>query len=111
MVMVFAAVGLPLDSIGLLFGIDWFLDRLRTATNVIGDAFGAAIIDHYERDVDDIILPSGDEEASLTLLDSSERDTPAYYQYQSFLPNGRERDGGGGNTHNNKPPSGTTYGS
>ena len=105
MVMVFAAVGLPLESIGLLFGIDWFLDRLRTATNVIGDAFGAAIIDHYERDVDDIILPA-DEEASLSLLDSSERDTPAYYQ--SFLPYGPD---GGGHTHNNKPPSGTTYGS
>lgn len=46
MVMVFAAVGLPLESIGLLFTVDWFLDRLRTCCNVLGDAFVAAMVDH-----------------------------------------------------------------
>jgi len=36
-VIVLTAVGLPVDdSIGLLLSIDWFLDRLRTATNVYG---------------------------------------------------------------------------
>lgn len=48
--MVLTAVGLPLDNIGLLLTIDWFLDRLRTSVNVLGDSFGCAVIDHYEKD-------------------------------------------------------------
>jgi len=44
-VIVLTAVGLPVDdSIGLLLSIDWFLDRLRTATNVYGDTVAAAIV-------------------------------------------------------------------
>lgn len=45
MVVVLKAVGLPLEGIGLLLAVDWLLDRFRTATNVWGDAVGAAIID------------------------------------------------------------------
>jgi Na+/H+-dicarboxylate symporter len=48
--IVLTAVGLPLDNIGLLLTIDWFLDRLRTSVNVLGDSFGCAVIDHFERD-------------------------------------------------------------
>lgn len=48
--IVLTAVGLPLDNIGLLLTIDWFLDRLRTSVNVLGDSFGCAIIDHFEKD-------------------------------------------------------------
>ena len=39
--------GLPLEGIGLLLAVDWFLDRFRTATNVWGDAVGAAVVDRY----------------------------------------------------------------
>jgi Na+/H+-dicarboxylate symporter len=46
MVFVLAAVGLPLEGIGLLWGIDWFLDRCRTTVNVWGDSVGAAVIAH-----------------------------------------------------------------
>ena len=49
MVIVLKAVGLPLEGIGLLLAVDWFLDRFRTATNVWGDAVGAAVIDRYLR--------------------------------------------------------------
>eukprot|EP01116_Phalansterium_solitarium_P004152 TRINITY_DN1504_c0_g2_i2.p1 TRINITY_DN1504_c0_g2~~TRINITY_DN1504_c0_g2_i2.p1 ORF type:complete len:479 (+),score=176.82 TRINITY_DN1504_c0_g2_i2:877-2313(+) len=49
MTIVFTAVDLPLTDIALLFTIDWFLDRCRTVVNVLGDAVGAAIIDHYYR--------------------------------------------------------------
>jgi solute carrier family 1 (neuronal/epithelial high affinity glutamate transporter), member 1 len=45
MVIVLKAVGLPLEGIGLLLSVDWFLDRFRTAVNVWGDAVGAAVID------------------------------------------------------------------
>ncbi len=44
MVLVLQAVGLPLEGIGLILAIDWFLDRCRTAVNVWGDSIGAAVI-------------------------------------------------------------------
>jgi len=44
MVIVLEAVGLPLEGIGLILSIDWFLDRCRTTVNVYGDAVGAAIV-------------------------------------------------------------------
>ena len=49
MVVVLKAVGLPLEGIGLLLAVDWFLDRFRTTTNVWGDAVGAALMDRYLR--------------------------------------------------------------
>jgi Na+/H+-dicarboxylate symporter len=47
MVIVLNAVGLPLEGIGLILAIDWFLDRFRTAVNVWGDSVGAAVVDRY----------------------------------------------------------------
>jgi len=44
MVIVLEAVGLPLDGIGLILAIDWFLDRCRTTINVFGDSVGAAVV-------------------------------------------------------------------
>jgi Na+/H+-dicarboxylate symporter len=44
MVIVLQAVGLPLEGIGLILAIDWFLDRCRTTVNVWGDSIGAAVI-------------------------------------------------------------------
>jgi len=48
MVMVLQSVGLPLEGIGMLLSIDWFLDRCRTTVNVWGDSIGAAVIDTLE---------------------------------------------------------------
>ncbi|PCJ59560.1 MAG: sodium:dicarboxylate symporter [Rhodospirillaceae bacterium] len=47
MVIVLTAVGLPLEGLGLLLAVDWFLDRFRTAVNVWGDATGAAIVHRF----------------------------------------------------------------
>ncbi len=47
MIIVLEVVGLPLEGISLLLAVDWFLDRFRTATNVWGDAVGAAVVDRY----------------------------------------------------------------
>ena len=44
MVFVLQAVGLPLEGIGLIWAVDWFLDRCRTTVNVWGDSVGAAVI-------------------------------------------------------------------
>ncbi|XP_078735191.1 excitatory amino acid transporter 2-like [Lampetra fluviatilis] len=46
MLIVLTAVGLPTSDISLLVAVDWFLDRLRTSVNLLGDAFGAAIVHH-----------------------------------------------------------------
>jgi Na+/H+-dicarboxylate symporter len=50
MVMVLQAVGLPLEGVGMLLAMDWFLDRCRTAVNVWSDSVGAAVIDQLEQD-------------------------------------------------------------
>lgn len=45
MVIVLTAVNLPLEGIGMLLAVDWFLDRIRTLVNVWGDSAGAAILE------------------------------------------------------------------
>ena len=45
MVIVLKSVGLPLEGIGMLLAVDWFLDRCRTTVNVFGDTVVAAMVD------------------------------------------------------------------
>ncbi len=45
MVIVLQAAGIPMEGIGTILSIDWFLDRMRTTVNVYGDAVGAGVID------------------------------------------------------------------
>jgi len=45
MIIVLKTVGLPIEGIGAILAIDWFLDRIRTTVNVWGDSIGAAVID------------------------------------------------------------------
>ncbi len=45
MTLVFKAVHLPLDYIAMLLTVDWFLDRCRTAVNVMGDMNVACLLD------------------------------------------------------------------
>ena len=47
MALVLSAVGLPLEGVGLILAVDWFLDRIRTAINVWGDSVGAAVIEKF----------------------------------------------------------------
>lgn len=55
MVMVLKVVGLPSEDIALIIAVDWFLDRFRTAVNILGDAFGAAIVyEMSKKDLDDL---------------------------------------------------------
>ena len=50
MVLVLQAVGLPIEGVGMILAIDWFLDRFRTTVNVWGDSIGAAVIEKLEPD-------------------------------------------------------------
>ncbi len=45
MTMVFKAVGLPIEYIAMLLTVDWFLDRARTAINVMGDLNVSCLLD------------------------------------------------------------------
>lgn len=45
MTLVFKAVSLPTSAIALLISVDWFLDRCRTAMNVMGDVTVATLLD------------------------------------------------------------------
>ncbi len=45
MTLVFTSVGLPTEYIALLITVDWFLDRARTAINVMGDMTVSCLLD------------------------------------------------------------------
>ncbi|MDG2088186.1 MAG: dicarboxylate/amino acid:cation symporter [Arenicellaceae bacterium] len=50
--MVFSQVGLPVEGIGLILGVDRLLDMLRTAVNVTGDAVVTSIVAKGESKID-----------------------------------------------------------
>lgn len=50
--MVFTAVGLPVEAIMLIMGVDRILDMVRTAVNITGDAVCTTIVAHQNKDLD-----------------------------------------------------------
>lgn len=50
--MVFNSVGLPVEAIALIMGIDRIIDMTRTAVNITGDAVCTAIIAHQNGSLD-----------------------------------------------------------
>lgn len=50
--MVFSQVGLPVEGIGLILGVDRLLDMLRTAVNVSGDCVVSCIVAKAEGQLD-----------------------------------------------------------
>lgn len=50
--MVFASVGLPVEAIALIMGIDRIIDMSRTAVNITGDAICTAIVAHQDNSLD-----------------------------------------------------------
>ncbi|XP_066918336.1 excitatory amino acid transporter-like [Clytia hemisphaerica] len=49
MLIVLDTVGLPTEMVGIIFTVDWLLDRFRTVVNVLGDAFGTGIVQHLSQ--------------------------------------------------------------
>lgn len=50
--MVFTQVGIPLEAIALVAGVDRIMDMARTTINVMGDATGAIFVSRLENDMD-----------------------------------------------------------
>ena len=50
--MVLGAVGLPLEGIALIAGIDRVLDMFRTTANIVGDASAAVVVAGTEGEID-----------------------------------------------------------
>uniref|UniRef100_A0A0K0EVB5 Amino acid transporter n=1 Tax=Strongyloides venezuelensis TaxID=75913 RepID=A0A0K0EVB5_STRVS len=45
--LILSTLGLPVKDVSLLITIDWLLDRVRTAVNVMGDAFATMVVSHF----------------------------------------------------------------
>jgi len=54
--MVFAQVGLPMEGIGLVLGVDRLMDMIRTAVNVSGDAAVSVIVAKSEGKLDESVF-------------------------------------------------------
>jgi len=50
--MVFSQVGLPIEGIGLILGVDRLMDMIRTAVNVSGDAVVSTVVAKSEGKID-----------------------------------------------------------
>ena len=53
--MVFTQVGLPVEGIGLILGVDRLMDMIRTAVNVSGDAVVSSIVAKSEGKLDLVV--------------------------------------------------------
>lgn len=58
--MVFASIGLPVEGIAYIMGIDRILDMLRTAVNITGDAVCTTIIAHQNNELDRDVFNAND---------------------------------------------------
>ena len=66
--MVFSQVGLPIEGIGLILGVDRLMDMIRTAVNVSGDAAVSSIVAKSEGKMDVSVY----NDPSAGLLDTDE---------------------------------------
>jgi Na+/H+-dicarboxylate symporter len=66
--MVLSQVGLPVEGIALIIGVDRLLDMVRTAVNVTGDSVVSVIVAHGEEQLDrDVFLDADAADGSVDL--------------------------------------------
>ncbi len=58
--MVFNQVGLPVEGIGLILGVDRILDMIRTVVNITGDATVTCIVARSEDEIDETVFNDPD---------------------------------------------------
>lgn len=68
MSMVFAAVGLPIEAIAIIAGVDRLLDMFRTTVNVTGDLAISVVIDRSEGTFDEEVYYKANKEVILNSL-------------------------------------------
>merc|ERR1719150_3361985 len=49
MIIVLTAINAPVQEVSLLWAVDWFVDRCRTTNNMLGDSYGAAVVEALSR--------------------------------------------------------------
>ncbi len=88
--MVFTQVGLPIEGIGLILGVDRLLDMIRTAVNVSGDATVSVIVAKSEGKLDTTIY--NDPEAGVVTTDSIHIDEKAEEQLAKVVEKTHDRE-------------------
>ncbi|CAL4229663.1 unnamed protein product [Meganyctiphanes norvegica] len=83
LVMVLDVAGLPAEDITLIIAADWLIDRFRTAINVLGDSFGAAIVYEMSRKE----LGAIDDKKTLS---SEEKVANVYKMVDNMIENGED---------------------
>ncbi|NIL99851.1 MAG: cation:dicarboxylase symporter family transporter, partial [Acidobacteria bacterium] len=56
MVIIFKAIGVPIELAGVLWAVDRPLDMCRTTVNIWSDTMGATAIAHHENEIDEGVL-------------------------------------------------------
>ncbi|KAH8282938.1 hypothetical protein KR054_010996, partial [Drosophila jambulina] len=79
LLVVLTAIDAPVQDVTLLFAVDWFVDRIRTTNNMLGDCYTAAIVEELSR-------------KELMALDAA---SVNYQDMPAGTPNGLNHDGGG----------------
>ncbi|XP_046612934.1 excitatory amino acid transporter isoform X2 [Neodiprion virginianus] len=49
LLVVLSAIDAPVQDVSLLFAIDWFVDRVRTTNNMLGDCYAAAVVEQLSK--------------------------------------------------------------
>lgn len=78
---VLTQVGLPVEGIGLIIGVDRLLDMTRSAVNVTGDSMVSVIVDKSEKELD--IERFNDPQAGLDEEDVEEQMEEKYHSGQA----------------------------